>query len=129
MERAAGQVVHVMGRVLNTAGEPVTGARIEIWQANSHGRYTHPSDDNPAPLDPNFEGYANLVTDARGPLSLQDHQARRAYPAGGGMRPPHIHFDVAGRTNRLVTQMYFPGEQLIENDSVVGMRRGQRAGC
>ena len=49
--RAEGQVIHVMGRVVNVAGHPVHGARVEIWQANTHGRYTHPSDTNPAPLD------------------------------------------------------------------------------
>ncbi len=63
---AEGQVVHVMGRVLNGRGEPVAGARVEIWQANAHGRYTHAYDTNPAPLDPNFEGYAVLATDAVG---------------------------------------------------------------
>ena len=52
--RAEGQVLNVMGRVLNLKGEPVRNAKVEIWQANAHGRYTHPSDLNPAPLDPNF---------------------------------------------------------------------------
>ena len=51
---ATGQVLNVMGRVLNLKGEPVSNANIEIWQANARGRYTHPSDTNPAPLDPNF---------------------------------------------------------------------------
>jgi protocatechuate 3,4-dioxygenase beta subunit len=52
--RAEGQVLNVMGRVLNLAGEPVRNAKVEVWQANAHGRYTHPSDPNPAPLDPNL---------------------------------------------------------------------------
>src|SRR6266436_4283666 len=68
--RAEGQVMHVMGRVLNVAGHPVHGARVEIWQANTHGRYTHPSDTNPAPLDPHFEGFAVLTTDAEGRYRL-----------------------------------------------------------
>ena len=54
------------GRVINRHGEPVAGARIEIWQAQTHGRYTHSSDRNAAPLDPNFEGYALLTTDSEG---------------------------------------------------------------
>ena len=53
-----------MGRVLNLAGEPVRNAKTEVWQANTYGRYTHPSDPNPAPLDPNFEGSAVLTTDS-----------------------------------------------------------------
>ncbi len=118
--RASGQVVHVMGRVLNAAGEPVNGARIEIWQANTHGRYAHPGDDNPAPLDPNFQGYANLLTDAEGRYRFKTIKPA-PYPAGSGVRPAHIHFDIAGRRNRLVTQMYFPGDPHIEGDAVVAV--------
>jgi protocatechuate 3,4-dioxygenase, beta subunit len=116
--RAEGQVIHVMGRVLNVQGEPVKGARIEIWQANAHGRYAHPRDNNPAPLDPNFQGYASLVTDSEGRYRFKTIKPR-AYPAGGAMRPAHIHFDIAGKSSRLVTQMYFPGDPLLETDSVV----------
>jgi protocatechuate 3,4-dioxygenase beta subunit len=114
--RAEGQVIHVMGRVLNLAGQPVQGARMEIWQANTHGRYTHPSDTNPAPLDPNFEGFAVLTTDAEGRYRFTTIKPG-AYPAGPGlMRPPHIHFEVTGKINRLVTQMYFADEPLNDKD-------------
>jgi len=114
--RAAGQVIHVMGRVVNAQGQPVQGARVEIWQANTHGRYTHPSDTNPAPLDPNFEGFAVLTTDAQGRYRIKTVKPA-GYPAGPDrMRPPHIHFDVTGKSNRLVTQMYFAGEPLNDKD-------------
>ena len=63
---AQGQIVHVMGRVLNEKGEPVPEAKVELWQANMHGRYTHPSDPNPAPLDPNFEGFRRSENGCRG---------------------------------------------------------------
>jgi protocatechuate 3,4-dioxygenase beta subunit len=116
--RASGQVIHVMGRVVNVKGEPVRGARIEIWQANAHGRYSHPSDNNPAPLDPNFQGFGSLVTDAEGRYRFKTIKPS-AYPAGNGMRPAHIHFDIAGSVSCLVTQMYFPGDQFLETDSVV----------
>jgi protocatechuate 3,4-dioxygenase beta subunit len=59
-------VLNVTGRVLNLSGEPVRNARIEVWQANAHGRYSHPSDTNPVPLDPNFDGSAVLTTDQDG---------------------------------------------------------------
>ena len=114
--RAAGQVIHVMGRVLNPQGQPVQGASVEIWQANTHGRYTHPSDTNPAPLDPNFEGFAVLTTDAEGRYRFKTIKPG-AYPAGPDrMRPPHIHFEVTGKSNRLVTQMYFADEPLNDKD-------------
>ena len=114
--RAAGQVIHVMGRVVNPQGQPVQGARVEIWQANTHGRYTHPSDTNPAPLDPHFEGFAVLTTDAEGRYRFKTIKPG-AYPAGlDRMRPPHIHFEVTGQSNRLVTQMYFAGEPWNDKD-------------
>ena len=114
--RAEGQVLHVMGRVVNVAGHPVHGARVEIWQANTHGRYTHPSDTNPAPLDPHFEGFAVLTTDAEGRYRMKTIKPG-AYPAGPDrMRPPHIHVEVTGQSNRLVTQLYFAGEPLNDTD-------------
>ncbi len=114
--RAEGQVLHVMGRVVNLAGQPVQGARVEIWQANTHGRYTHPSDTNPAPLDPHFEGFAVLTTDEEGRYRFKTIKPG-AYPASADrMRPPHIHFEVTGKSNRLVTQMYFAGEPWNDKD-------------
>jgi protocatechuate 3,4-dioxygenase beta subunit len=65
-QRVAGKVVHLMGRVLNLKGEPVRGVKMELWQANSHGKYAHPADTHDAPLDPNFQGYAVQKTDKEG---------------------------------------------------------------
>lgn len=114
--RAQGQRLHLMGRVLNLRGEPVAGARVEIWQANTHGRYAHPSDTNPAPLDPNFQGFAEQRTDAQGRYRFMTIKPG-AYPASPGwVRPPHIHFVVSHLRQRLETQMYFPGEALNEKD-------------
>jgi len=122
--RAAGQVIHVLGRVLNTKGQVLPSVRIEIWQANTHGRYTHPRDDNPAPLDPNFEGYTKLVTDAQGRYRFKTIKPG-AYPMGSSTRrPPHIHFDVASKNNRLVTQLYFAGEPLNDQDRFLQTAKG-----
>jgi protocatechuate 3,4-dioxygenase, beta subunit len=116
---AHGEVIYVMGRLLNMKGEPVPGAQLEVWQANAGGRYAHPSDTNPAPLDPNFEGYAIVVSDAEGRYRFKTVKPG-AYPVGGGwIRPPHIHFDVRGQFNRLVTQMYFAGEALNNKDPLL----------
>jgi protocatechuate 3,4-dioxygenase beta subunit len=101
---------------VTVAGYPVPGARLEIWQANTHGRYTHPSDTNPAPLDPHFEGFAVLTTDAEGRYRFKTIKPG-AYPAGPDrMRPPHMHFEVTGQRTRLVTQLYFAGEPLNDTD-------------
>lgn len=91
-------------------------ANVEIWQAKLHGRYTHPSDHNTAPLDPNFEGSAILATDDDGRYRFKTIKPA-AYPAGPNrMRPAHIHFQVSGRLDRLVTQMYFEGDPYLEAD-------------
>ncbi len=113
--RAQGQIIYLGGRVLDRAGKPVRGAKLEIWQANTFGRYTHPNDDNPAPLDPNFEGFAVVHTDDAGCYNLKTIKPA-AYPAGVGMRPSHIHFEVWGKRERLVTQMYFKGDPFQDQD-------------
>jgi len=117
--RAQGQVIYVTGQVLDAAGDPLPGVDIEVWQANTHGRYRHPGDHNPAPLDPNFQGYARLVTDAQGRYRIKTIKPA-GYPAGGFNRPPHIHFDFTGKSSRLVTQMYFAGEPLNDTDPLLG---------
>ena len=124
--RAAGEVIYVMGRVLNASGDPVKGARVELWQANTHGRYVHPSDTNPAPLDPNFEGFAVQDTDAEGRYRFKTIKPG-AYPARDAwIRPPHLHFEVTGKMNRLITQMYFPGEPLNDKDLLLQNVRGDK---
>jgi protocatechuate 3,4-dioxygenase beta subunit len=117
--RAQGQVVHVEGRVLNVQGTPVAGARVELWQANALGRYNHPSDPNPAPLDPNFQGYGVQVTDREGRFRFTTIKPG-PYPVDRErVRSPHLHFEVTGRWDRRVTQMFFAGEALNEQDFVL----------
>jgi len=126
--RATGQVIHVMGRVFNAEGQPVRGARVELWQANAHGRYTHLSDTNPAPLDPNFEGFAVQNSDAEGRYRFKTIKPG-AYPATANwMRPPHLHFEITGKINRVITQMYFPGEPLNDKDILLQQVRANREG-
>ncbi len=128
-ERAQGRIVHLMGRVLDTEGRPVRNAKIELWQANTHGRYAHPADVNPAPLDPNFQGFGVQTTDDEGQYRFKTIKPR-AYPINAmnpnAVRTPHIHFDIAGAGSRLVTQMYFPGEPQNEGDAI--FRRLDAAG-
>src|SRR6516165_1265282 len=117
-----GQRIIVAGRLVDDSGGPVAGQLIEIWQANAGGRYRHRLDQHPAPLDPNFvgagrcltgpDGSYRFVTIKPGPYPWRNHQ--------NAWRPAHIHFSVFGTafTQRLVTQMYFPGDPLFDLDPI-----------
>jgi protocatechuate 3,4-dioxygenase, beta subunit len=119
-----GRCSTLWGRVLNLEGEPVRSAKVEVWQANSYGRYTHPSDSNPAPLDPNFEGSAILMTDSEGRYRFKTIKPA-AYPVGPNfIRPAHIHFQVSGRQDRLVTQMYFENDPYNDKDPFLNSAGG-----
>lgn len=115
--RAEGKIVHVTGRVINQNGEPVKGARIEIWQANKHGRYLHPSDPSTAPIDPNFQGSAVIKTDSNGRYRFKTIKPGEYPISATEVRTPHIHFEIEGKTNRLTTQMFFPDEPLNDKDT------------
>jgi protocatechuate 3,4-dioxygenase beta subunit len=119
--RAAGDVIVIQGRVLDDACRPIADALVEIWQANTWGRYAHEKDaGNPRPLDPNFQSWAEMRTDAEGRFRFRTIKPG-AYPADdqGWVRPPHIHFRVSRRGyHELVTQMYFAGESLNEADRI-----------
>jgi protocatechuate 3,4-dioxygenase beta subunit len=112
--RPRGQVIEVVGRVLDPDGRPVPRARLDLWQANAAGRYWHPADDNPAPLDPEFQGSAQFLTDAQGRYRFRTIRPGR-YPG----RVAHIHLDIKGREHRVITQMYFPDDPGNNDDSVL----------
>lgn len=118
-----GQRIIVNGRVLDGDGRPVPNTLLEIWQANAAGRYRHLRDQWPAPLDPNFDGLGRTMTDGLGRYSFTTIQPG-AYPwknHHNAWRPAHIHFSLFGRafTQRLVTQMYFPGDPLHAYDPIM----------
>lgn len=114
---AEGQIIHVEGRVLDEACEPVEDALVEIWQANKWGRYDHKEDPNPAPEDPNFQGWGHAVTDAEGRYRFKTVKPGPYPVADDRMRTPHIHFKVAkAGFHGLTTQMYFEGEELNAQD-------------
>jgi protocatechuate 3,4-dioxygenase, beta subunit len=117
-----GERIIVTGRVLDSGGRPVPDTLIEIWQANAAGRYAHGVDDHPAPLDANFDGAGRCMTDAQGRYRFLTIKPG-AYPWKNHLnawRPAHIHFSLFGRafTQRLITQMYFPGDPLFAQDPI-----------
>ena len=107
--RAAGQVIEISGRVFDVRGNPLAGATMELWQANAAGRYDHPSDISKAPLDPHFQGFASIRTDAEGNWRIVTIKPG-GYDSPIGNRPPHIHWDIRSQKTRNVAQLYFPEE-------------------
>jgi protocatechuate 3,4-dioxygenase beta subunit len=117
-----GERMFLEGRLLDADGKPVRRSLVEIWQANASGRYHHPGDTHDAPLDPNFEGIGRTLTDDDGNYRFVTIKPG-SYPWPNhayAWRPQHIHFSLLGNApiQRLVTQMYFPGDPLLEIDPI-----------
>ncbi len=126
-----GERIIVHGRVLDSDGHPIPDTLVEIWQANSAGRYAHDADRHPAPLDPNFTGAGRCRTDAGGNYEFVTIKPG-AYPwrnHPNAWRSQHIHLSLFGRsfTQRLVTQMYFPGDPLFFQDPIFNAVPDERA--
>jgi protocatechuate 3,4-dioxygenase, beta subunit len=117
-----GERIIVHGRVVEGDNHPVADTLVEVWQANSAGRYAHGRDRHPAPLDPNFTGVGRCITNTKGEFRFTTVRPG-AYPwknHDNAWRPAHIHFSVFGRAfiQRLITQMYFPADPLLDLDPV-----------
>ena len=117
-----GERIVVHGKVMDEFGRPIPHALLEIWQANAAGRYVHKVDKHDAPLDPNFLGVGRCRSDKDGNYKFYTIKPG-AYPWGNhpnAWRPQHIHFSLFGANiiSRLVTQMYFPGDPLLQYDPI-----------
>jgi protocatechuate 3,4-dioxygenase beta subunit len=120
-EHAQGTTIRVTGQVLDENGGPVEGALVDIWQANTYGRYHHEDDPNTAPRDPDFQGWGMVKTDAEGRYSFTTIKPGAYSVNENWSRPPHIHFKVSRRGyHEITTQMYFAGEPLNESDALLG---------
>jgi protocatechuate 3,4-dioxygenase beta subunit len=126
-----GERIIVSGRVLDEDGRQVSNTLVEVWQANAAGRYLHKWDQHDAPLDPNFIGVGQTITDADGRYRFITVRPG-AYPWRNhynAWRPAHIHFSVFGPAfaTRLVTQMYFPGDPLLDSDPIFNSIENEKA--
>jgi protocatechuate 3,4-dioxygenase, beta subunit len=125
-----GERIVVFGRVVDDGGRPLRRTLVEVWQANAAGRYAHDGDRHPAPLDANFSGAGRCLTDDDGGFRFTTIKPA-AYPwrnHHNAWRPAHIHFSLFGRAfaQRLITQMYFPGDPLFDQDPVMNAIRDAR---
>ncbi len=103
--RAVGEILDVVGQVLDEKGEPLRAVMLEIWQVNGYGRYHHPDDDQDKPLDPHFQGFGKTLTAEDG-----TYRFRTVKPITYPRRAPHIHFAISSRSfAKFYTQMYVAG--------------------
>nr|NIS42373.1 intradiol ring-cleavage dioxygenase [Desulfuromonadales bacterium] len=110
-QQAAGQVIHLFGRVYDVSGLPLSGAQVEIWQCDAKGFYHHPRDRG-GQADPNFQGFGRTSTDDEG-----GYRFRTIMPVPYPGRTPHIHVQVKSADGkRLVTQMYIKDHPLNAED-------------
>ncbi|WP_458097433.1 protocatechuate 3,4-dioxygenase subunit beta [Roseomonas sp. WA12] len=120
--QAMGERIIVGGRLTDEEGRPVRHAMVEVWQANAAGRYNHEGDTHDAPLDPNFRGMGRVFTDENGWYRYVTIRPG-AYPwrnHSNAWRPNHIHYSLFGQgfAQRMITQMYFPGDPLLPLDPI-----------
>ena len=114
----SGERVSIEGHVLDGDGKPVPDAILEIWQANSYGKYAHPEDRQDKPLEPNFTGYGRIPTNDEGKFRISTIKPGRVPDPDGGLQAPHIVVSVFARglLRRLVTRIYFPDDPANDTD-------------
>ena len=111
---AVGEVTHLGGKILDSRGEPVRNALVEIWQCDNKGVYLHTGDSEGKERDANFQGFGRFLTGSSG-----EYYFRTIKPVPYPGRTPHIHFKVKkGRKELLTTQCYVKGERLNDRDGI-----------
>ncbi|GFE69927.1 protocatechuate 3,4-dioxygenase [Chroococcus sp. FPU101] len=118
---ALGEKIRIIGRILTPDCQPITNARVEIWQACASGRYRHEYDGNSAPVDPNFQYWGYAMTQQNGQYAFTTVKPGGYPVTRDWQRPPHIHFKViAPSLPPLITQLYFEEEQeLNQGDRIL----------
>jgi protocatechuate 3,4-dioxygenase beta subunit len=111
VKNAGGEVIKLSGRVLDTNGKPIKGARVEIWQCDVNGHYLHTSDTNQVPVDKAFQGFGHSITDNDGMYSF-----RTIKPVPYPGRTPHIHVKAFANGRELTTQFYLNDYPLNSGD-------------
>lgn len=120
-EGVAGERVRIEGQVIDGDGKPVNDAAVELWQANSHGRYASPEDTQDKPLDARFRGYGRSLTDAEGRFRFRTIRPGRVPGPDGTLQAPHLNVTIfmRGLLKQLQTRMYFPHDPANADDPVL----------
>jgi protocatechuate 3,4-dioxygenase alpha subunit len=124
----AGDRVSIRGRVIDGDGKPVNDAAVEIWQANSHGRYASPEDRHDKPLEPAFRGYGRSLTDDEGAFRFSTIKPGRVAGPGTSVQAPHLSVTIfmRGLLKQLMTRLYFPDEAANATDPILALVPAER---
>jgi protocatechuate 3,4-dioxygenase alpha subunit len=124
----AGERVSIRGRVIDADGKPVNDAAVEIWQANSQGRYAHPEDKQDKPIDAAFRGYGRSLTDDNGAFRFNTIKPGRVAGPGGKLQAPHLNETIfmRGLLKQLQTRIYFPDDPANADDPVLALVPAER---
>ena len=119
----SGVRVTIRGRVIDADGRPVNDAAVEIWQANSQGRYASPEDRQDKPLEPAFRGYGRSLTDEQGGFRFSTVKPGRVPGPGNSLQAPHLNVVIfmRGLLKQLMTRMYFPDDVANAADPVLAL--------
>lgn len=126
----SGEHVTIEGHVLDGDGKPVPDALIEIWQADSHGKYAHPDDTQNKPIDAGFNGFGRIPTDDLGKFRFKTIKPGPVAGPDGKTQAPHLAVSVFARglLRRLVTRIYFPDESANAADFILNLVEPDRRG-
>jgi protocatechuate 3,4-dioxygenase, alpha subunit len=124
----AGERVRIEGRLVDADGKPVNDAAVEIWQANSHGKYTSPEDTQQKPVEPGFRGYGRSLTDEAGAFRFRTIKPGRVPGPDGKLQAPHITVTIfmRGLLKQLQTRIYFPDDPANADDPVLNLVPAER---
>jgi len=124
----SGERVSIHGRVTDADGKPVNDAAVEIWQANSHGRYASPEDKQDKPLEPAFRGYGRSLTNDEGAFRFSTIKPGRVSGPGGKLQAPHLNVTIfmRGLLKHLQTRMYFPDDPANAEDPILTLAPTER---
>ena len=125
-----GERIMIAGRVVDADGIGVSDGMLEIWQANSHGKYAHPEDTQNKPIEPGFQGYGRIPTDENGKYSFTTIKPGPVPGPDGRPQAPHLVVSVfmRGLLRRLVTRIYFPEDPANPDDFVLNLVEPARRG-
>ena len=126
----SGERVEIAGRILDGDGKPVPDGIVEIWQANSQGKYAHPDDPQEKPTENGFSGYGRVPTNEEGRFRFTTIKPGRVPGPDGKLQAPHLAVSVftRGLLQRLITRIYFPDEPSNAEDFALNLIEGSRRG-